>query len=199
MELFGRPFRVNAGMRVAITEVTSNGTSQAGRPIVGTNSYTDFLPSMNLVYEPIDDMLVRFAASKVMARPLLGNLSPSITAISVPNDGSVSGATLTVGNPQLNPFRSTNLDASVEWYFAPGGLISVAAFHKKIDSFPQTILFTAGLNEFADADTDFLSITAEGLNLTNQPSERYAYAGQEAVTQYSSSGPIYRIGARLRF
>lgn len=381
MELFGRPFRGNAGMRVAITEVTSNGTSQAGRAIVGTNTYTDFLPSMNLVYEPIDDVLVRFAASKVMARPLLGNLSPSITAISVPNDGSNSGATLTVGNPQLNPFRSTNLDASVEWYFAPGGLISVAAFHKQIDSFPQTILFTAGLNQFADADTitairaqftnaaqlnyidqgyaftarqfrdapggwlrgievsaqadftflpwifkyfgaqvnytyieselnyildpgvqsatgvqtspqvlgkgpflgvspqslnatlyfetkrfrarvsvanrkgysttypiaagacspgltnapanpsvagtecngplindfvysrgttnvdvsasysftDFFSITAEGLNLTNQPSERYAYAGQEAVTQYASSGPIYRVGARLRF
>ncbi|MGN5373346.1 hypothetical protein [Sphingomonas hankookensis] len=47
--------------------------------------------------------------------------------------------------------------------------------------------------------TDWLSISAEGLNLTNQPSERYAYQGQEAVTQYSAAGPIYRIGARLRF
>ncbi len=150
--IFGRPFRGNAGTRVALTGVVSNGTSTAGRPIVGTNDYTDYLPSLNLVYEPVDDVLVRFAASKVMARPLLGNLSPTLTAISVPQDGSLSGATLTVGNPKLSPFRSTNLDASAEWYFAPGGLISVAAFQKDIASFPQTVLFSAPLSDFADAE-----------------------------------------------
>ncbi|WP_423605728.1 TonB-dependent receptor [Sphingomonas sp. MS122] len=152
-ELFGRPFRGNAGTRVAITDVTSNGTTPAGRAIVGSNRYTDYLPSMNLVYEPVDDLLVRFGASKVMARPLLGNLSPSITAISVPNTGAVDGASLTIGNPKLNPFRSTNLDASVEWYFAPGGLISIAGFQKQIDSFPQTVLFAGKLSDFADAET----------------------------------------------
>jgi TonB-dependent receptor len=153
-ELFGRPFRGNAGTRVAITDVTSTGATTAGRPIVGTNKYTDFLPSINVVYEPIENLLVRISASKVMARPLLGNLAPTLTAISVPNAaGAVSGATLTVGNPKLQPFRSTNVDASVEWYFAPGGLISVAAFQKEIDSFPQTIFFTGPLSRFADAET----------------------------------------------
>lgn len=162
-ELFGRPFRGNAGTRVAITEVVSNGTSTAGRPIVGTNSYTDFLPSLNIVYEPVDKVVVRFAASQVMARPLLGNLSPTLTAISVPSDGTLSGATLTVGNPKLSPFRSTNFDASVEWYFAPGGLLSVAAFSKSISSFPQTILFSAPLSNFADAET----VTAIRAQFTN--------------------------------
>lgn len=152
-ELFGRPFRGNAGTRVAITEVTSTGMTSAGRPIVGTNEYTDFLPSLNVVYEPVDDLLVRVSTSKVMARPMLGNLAPTITAISVPNTGAVDGATLTIGNPQLEPFRSTNLDASIEWYFAPGGLLSIAAFRKDIDSFPQTIFFTAPLSNFADAET----------------------------------------------
>jgi len=153
-ELFGRPFRGNAGTRVAITDVTSTGATTAGRPIVGTNKYTDFLPSLNVVYEPIENLLVRVSASKVMARPLLGNLAPTLTAISVPNSSTAtSGATLTVGNPKLQPFRSTNFDASVEWYFAPGGLLSLAAFQKEIDSFPQTIFFTAPLNRFADAET----------------------------------------------
>ncbi|URW74377.1 TonB-dependent receptor [Sphingomonas donggukensis] len=161
--LFGRPFRGNAGTRVAITDVTSNGTTTAGRPIVGTNRYTDYLPSMNLVYEPIDNVIVRFAASKVMARPLLGNLSPTITALSVPNDGSTVGASLTVGNPKLKPFRSTNLDASFEWYFARGGLFSVALFQKDIESFPQTILFTGPLSNFADAAT-VAAITAQFTN-----------------------------------
>ena len=162
-ELFGRPFRGNAGTRVAITEVTSTGATTAGRPIVGTNEYTDFLPSVNVVYEPIENLLVRLSASKVMARPLLGNLAPTITAISVPNNGDTSGASLTVGNPQLEPFRSTNFDASVEWYFAPGGLLSLAAFQKEIDSFPQTIFFSAPLSTFADAE----SIAAIRAQFTN--------------------------------
>jgi TonB-dependent receptor len=152
-DLFGRGFRGNVGTRVAITDVTSFGTSQAGRPIVGRNSYTDWLPSMNLNYEVLKNLLVRFSASKVMARPLLANLSPTITSISIPSDGSVSGATLTVGNPKLSPFRSSNLDASIEWYFAPGGLLSVAAFEKNIDSFPQTVLYAASLSDLTDAAT----------------------------------------------
>jgi len=65
----------------------------------------------------------------------------------------VDGATLTIGNPQLKPFRATNLDASIEWYFAPGGLISIAGFQKEIDSFPQTIFYTASLSNFADPET----------------------------------------------
>jgi iron complex outermembrane recepter protein len=180
MQLFGRPFRGNAGMRAAITDVESTGNSQAGRPIVGTNKYTDWLPSMNLVYEPVDNLLLRFAASRVMARPLLGNLSPTITAISVPNDGSTQGASLTIGNPQLRPFRSSNLDASVEWYFAPGGLLSLAAFHKKIDSFPQTILFTAPLSTFADADT-ITAIRAQftNVNQTNYIDGNYAFTARQ--------------------
>lgn len=151
--LLGRPFRGNAGTRVAITDLTSNGTTPGGRPIAGTNKYTDYLPSLNLVYEPIDNVLVRFGVSKVMARPLLGNLSPSITAVSVPTTGEIVGATLTIGNPQLKPFRSTNMDASVEWYFAQGGLLSIAAFNKQIESFPQTVNFSAPLSQLVGADT----------------------------------------------
>ena len=44
-----------------------------------------------------------------------------------------------------------------------------------------------------------LSISAEGLNLTNQTSNRFAYDGQEAVSQYGSSGRVYRLGARFSF
>lgn len=151
-EIAGRPLRGNVGTRVAITDVRSEGRTTAGRPIVGTNKYTDFLPSLNLNYEPIDNLFVRFAASRVMSRPLLGNLSPSITAISIPNNGSLEGGSLTVGNPKLKPFYSNNIDVSLEWYFAPGGLLSVAGFQKNISSFPQTVLYAAPLSTFLDAE-----------------------------------------------
>ena len=151
-EIFGRSLRGNAGTRVAVTDVLSEGRTTAGRPVFGDNKYTDFLPSLNLVFEPVEDVLLRFGASRVMARPLLGNLSPTVSAISVPNTGATTGGSLTVGNPKLSPFYSSNLDASVEWYFQPGGLLSIAAFNKQISSFPQTILYSAPLSTFLDAE-----------------------------------------------
>jgi outer membrane receptor protein involved in Fe transport len=133
--------------------VESTGSTTAGRPLLGKNKYTDWLPSLNLVYEPVKDLLVRFGASRVMARPLLGNLSPSITAMSIPNSTDTSAiGSLTVGNPKLKPFYATNTDASVEWYFRPGSLVSLALFNKKIHSFPQTILFSAPLSRFLDPE-----------------------------------------------
>ena len=168
-ELFGAPLRGNAGTRIAVTEVDSFGETQAGRPIRGTNKYTDYLPSVNLNYEPLDNLILRFAVSQVMARPLLGNLSPTIQSISVPNDGNTVGGTLTIGNPKLSPFRSTNFDVSAEWYFAPGGLISIAGFSKEISSFPQTVLYEANLSEFADAET----IAAIRAQFTNPQQQAY--------------------------
>ena len=195
-ELFGRRLRGNGGTRVAITDLVSVGRTTAGRETVGTNKYTDWLPSLNLVYEPIDDVLVRFGASRVMARPLLGNLSPTITAISIPNNGSTIGGSLTVGNPKLKPFYSSNLDASVEWYFAPGGLLSIAGFQKKIDSFPQTVLFSAPLSTFLDPD----SIAALRAQFTNV--NQLAYIdndGEMTARQYRDAPGGYLRGFEISY
>jgi TonB-dependent receptor len=45
---------------------------------------------------------------------------------------------LVTGNPGLDPFRSTNLDASLEYYFGSDGLLSLAVFYKDIESFIST-------------------------------------------------------------
>jgi TonB-dependent receptor len=108
---------------------------------------------VNLAFEPIEDLVVRFGWAKVMARPLLGNLAPTITAISVPNEppGGSGVASITIGNPYLQPFRGKNYDFSVEWYFTEGGLLSAAYFTKDIASFPQTVIFDGPLSNFVDA------------------------------------------------
>lgn len=163
-EIFGRSLRGNAGTRVAFTDVTSTGTSQAGRPIIGRNSYTDWLPSMNLNYEIVHNLILRIGASKVMARPLLGNLSPTITSISIPSNGDNQGASFTIGNPKLAPFRSTNIDLSAEWYFTRSSLFSVAVFKKDVENFPQTVLFAAPLSQFVD-DATRAAIRAQYTNV----------------------------------
>jgi TonB-dependent receptor len=185
LDLFGGKFRGNAGMRVAKTDLVSAGHTTGGRETVGTNHYTDWLPSLNLVYEPVRNLLFRIAASKVIARPLLGNLSPTVTAISIPSNGDTSGGTLTVGNPKLSPFRSTNVDASVEWYFSKGGLISLAGFNKKIKSFPQTVLYSAPLSAFLDAD----SIAALKQQFTNANQLAYIDADNEFQARQFRDAP----------
>jgi len=173
MDLFGRPLRGNVGERYVETSVESTGNSTAGRPLTGNNKYSDWLPSLNLSYEPIDNVITRFAISNVMSRPQLGNLSPTISALTVPSfNGTATGGTMTIGNPKLSPFRATNIDASVEWYFAPGGLVSFAYFDKQIGSFPQTVVFEGVISDFLDPD----AVTALKAQLT-QPQVDYLNAG----------------------
>jgi TonB-dependent receptor len=148
-EVFGNRMFGNAGIRKAETRVKSLGftTALAGgspgpRPLLGLNDYEDDLPSMNLAYQFADDFIVRAGWAKVMARPLLANLSPSITGLTLQSAAGNIGS-VTVGNPQLSPFRATNTDLSFEWYFTEGGLLSIAVFRKEVDNFPQTVS-TAG-------------------------------------------------------
>jgi len=135
-EIAGMPFRGNVGVRYVKTEQASTGyVFTSGAPLKTTveREYTDTLPSMNLVLEPVDDFLIRFGAAKVMTRPNLGQLNPG-AAVSV----SGSNLTVTAGNPDLDPFRATSFDLSFEWYFAPESLLSLALFYKDVDSFVQT-------------------------------------------------------------
>ncbi|CAL1692663.1 hypothetical protein MMB232_02844 [Brevundimonas subvibrioides] len=149
--LFGRDLRGNVGVRQAYTGVDSAGFTNRGRAISADNNYDNTLPSMNLAYEVADDMVIRFGVAKVMSRPLLGNLAPSVTAFSVPNGlGATTGGSITIGNPKLSPFTATNYDLSFEWYFQPDALFSVAIFDKEVESFPQTLVGDGTLSSILD-------------------------------------------------
>ncbi len=84
-----------------------------------------------------DEVVVRFGAAKTMARPALLYLSPGVSG--GPTQYFDDGRTyaINMGNPQLEPFRSTNYDLSAEWYFQEGALLSAAVFYKDIDSYIQ--------------------------------------------------------------
>jgi TonB-dependent receptor len=130
-ELFGLEYSANAGIRYVRTQQRSSGLS-SGTAVTVERSYSDWLPSMNLALFPHDDLVIRFAASEVMTRPTLGNLTPG---------GSVDGFNyrITFGNPFLDPFRATAYDVAVEWYFAPQSIFSVALFRKDVASFPVSV------------------------------------------------------------
>jgi len=133
-ELLGLEYALNAGIRYVKTDQSSYG-------LVGTveatieRSYSDWLPSANIALFPTDNVIIRAAAAEVITRPTLGSLTPG---------GSADGFNFRVnsGNPFLEPFRATNYDLAIEWYFAPQALFSVAGFIKNVDSFTQTAAIT---------------------------------------------------------
>ncbi|QJU60731.1 TonB-dependent receptor [Sphingomonas sp. AP4-R1] len=137
------PIRGDVGIRYVHTQQDSFGyipvaaAAGAQYPTVGqrgdvNRSYTDWLPSVNLVAELTSKLQARFSAASVMSRAELGLLTPT-------SGVTVATRTGTVNNPFLDPIRADTYDAALEWYFAPGSLLSVAYFHKKIQSYIQQI------------------------------------------------------------
>ncbi len=129
--------RGDAGVRYAHTHQRSRGFVGTGTLVRVTRDYDDFLPALNAALDITPKITVRGSAARVMSRPSLGFLTPG---------GSIGTAqspfTATVGNPQLDPYRATNIDLSAEWYFGKGALLSAGYFHKDIGSFVQQISTT---------------------------------------------------------
>ena len=165
-DLLGRAFRGNVGVRFANTQITASGyapctatnaanNSSACEPFFGVASataaagdrflvksdvshdYDDVLPSLNMAWDIADSVVLRFGAAKTMARPTLTQMSPGVSGgpTGYFDDGRVFSINL--GNPKLEPFRSTNYDLSAEWYFSEGALLSAAVFYKDIESYIQ--------------------------------------------------------------
>jgi iron complex outermembrane recepter protein len=137
------PWRGNVGVRQVHTKLFASGysSSAGGTAVFGTNEYDDTLPSLNLSIDPIKDFTVRFGAAKVMARPQIGNTLAGANYLVPTTSLGASGPNFTasIGNVNLEPFRAYTYDLSLEWYFAPESLLSLALFYKDIDSYIQNL------------------------------------------------------------
>lgn len=93
-----------------------------------THDYTDVLPSANFKFDLTRELVGRFAVARAIARPDFSALGGSITADDITLTGNG-------GNPDLKPIRSTNVDAALEWYFAPRSLVSAGLFYIDLDNY----------------------------------------------------------------
>ena len=151
------PLRGNAGVRYVHTDQHSFGYVPVANPpgsqyptrgelAEADRTYSDWLPSANLVAELAPDLQLRLAAAKVMSRPDLGPLIPNSGVDAVGRRGSIA-------NPYLDPIRATTYDAALEWYFAPGSLLSVAYFRKDISTYIQRISSLIPFNQLGLPDS----------------------------------------------
>lgn len=169
-ELAGIPVSGNVGLRMVDSKQASTflqdvgGDIDAGaqlirddaglvsdqfRSVILQDTYTDYLPSLNLNFQVTDNTYVRFAAAKVMGRaPINEMFANSGTNISTPiaerdiDTGlvSVTGEAVLSGqadnSPFLRPFYANQFDLSFEHYFSEtDGAAVVALFYKDIQSF----------------------------------------------------------------
>ncbi|QNH13446.1 TonB-dependent receptor [Xanthomonas sp. SI] len=132
---FGVDVTGNVGVRAVHTDTTSDGYDTVGgvvQPSSASNDYTDVLPSATLNFLLDDARILRFSVAKVIARPPLDELRTG-RALDDPNT-TIGQLTGSGGNPQLNPFRATQLDLSYEWYFHKEALAALALYRKWVDS-----------------------------------------------------------------
>lgn len=118
------------------------------------NNYDDFLPSVNFKLNVTDDIIFRAAASQSLTRPELDQVTPRFTFGAL----SKAGSLVVANNPDLRPLKSTNLDASLEWYPAPATSLSIDLFQKNINGFfVQETLSGQTISSLPDTATgDFL-------------------------------------------
>jgi len=189
------PIRGNFGLRLIKTDMSSTGlvkevvaidpmdeTVVFSDPFDKTvnKTYWDVLPSFNITLDLADDVIARFAIAKTMSRPRVEDLSPATL------DVNPSILLVKEGNPDLDPFRATQYDANLEWYYNETSLVSAGIFYKDVESFIYTAVSAEPL--IVDGENVLDPNNGEPINLqTDKPinGEGGAVWGYELNLQHS--------------
>ncbi|MRV72648.1 TonB-dependent receptor [Duganella sp. FT92W] len=180
------PVDGNVGLRVVRTDMSATGytlfsppnAQVPGVPLIAAqsdkqsfdNSYTNYLPSLNLRMKAGSELQFRAAFAKGMTRPEFYQMQAyttlsqnvhthqdTVTKTTVLDSVDYSGNAR--GNPMLRPTQSSNIDLSAEWYFGRTSSLTMAVFNKRLKDIiiGRTTAYT--LNDNAGQPHDFL-ITA---------------------------------------
>lgn len=134
--------RGNFGLRYVHTEASSDyyafgsDGSYADTLTTDTANYSEMLPSVNVIFDVTEDVLVRVSAAQVLSRANYQDMF-SRSALNGYNDGTPGNEVLVKGNVGLEPFKASQADFSIEYYFDGDGLLSATYFIKDISSFTK--------------------------------------------------------------
>ncbi len=138
----GVPVDGDIGTRVVVTQNRLRGTTRNPdgtlSPTLGDEEYVDYLPDVSARVHFTDKLQLRLSRTEAVTRPGYNQINPALT-LSQGTEGGTVTFTGSGGNPGLQPIRSNNYDASLEWYFARAGSVSVAGFYRKINGFINTL------------------------------------------------------------
>jgi TonB-dependent receptor len=95
-------------------------------PIGVDTTYTNLLPSANLIYNLTDKASLRLSASQTVGRPEFREIAP-FSFYDFNRNANI------VGNPNLKQSKTTNFDLGYALYPSSGQVFSVSAFYKHFD------------------------------------------------------------------
>lgn len=137
-EIAGVGIKSEAGVRVVRVNRDLRGQSRIGDVITDidqSTSETNVLPSATATIGWRENLQSHLSVGKTITRPEFGALNPSLSLIAPTVNVAGSGG---AGNPLLEPTKSTNLDATLEYYFKKNGYAQIALFHRDIDGYQQS-------------------------------------------------------------
>ena len=153
----------NVGVQYLDIEQTSSGFGTytgpdlyvLATPIIDGDSYSEWLPSLNMTYDFDNGHLLRFAASKTMSRPRMDDMrsnqqvsfSFNLAQINStdPRNSSWSGS---AGNARLRPLEANQFDFAWDWYYADDGIFSAAVFYKDLKNWHRSGQFIGNFEQF---------------------------------------------------
>ncbi|WGM32823.1 TonB-dependent receptor [Brevundimonas sp. NIBR11] len=127
----------NSGSFLAVASTAAgNVQGYVQSPVFVQRDRTDWFPNLTLRHAFSDDLIGRFALTRAISRPDYVDVAPRILETT---DGGRT--TVSRGNPNLESTLSNNVDAGLEYYLRPLGVISVNAFYKDLEDFRYTLTF----------------------------------------------------------
>jgi len=134
-----------AGLRVETTDFESSAPSVSRTGAVttarGHNGYADVFPNLTLRQAFTPNLILRTALSRAINRPNFPQIAPRVLETTEGNTVRVE-----FGNPDLKPTLSNNVDAGLEYYIRPLGVISVNGFYKDLSDYRYTLTSTGFYN-----------------------------------------------------
>ncbi|MGE7204677.1 TonB-dependent receptor [Sphingomonas sp. NPDC019816] len=122
----------------ALSLTTRTNPNPTPTPTQSTTDYLKFLPSVNIAYSITPEFIVRGSVAQVISRPRYQDLAAAVSQNDVTNDAGG-------GNPNLQPYESTNYELTAEWYPRAGSLVAVELFRRDISNY---IINTISQSEF---------------------------------------------------
>ena len=134
--------KATVGVRYESAQQSVNAFDVAGTVLAAPRIDNDyFLPAGTLTWNFAEDMQLRLAGSKTIARPQFRELAPQQYS------DTESDRTL-IGNPFLKDSELINAEARYEWYPNRKDRFSAAGFYKHIDSPIEAYSFIGGGGSF---------------------------------------------------
>ena len=152
----GRKFTVMAGLRMEYTNLETSGFNwnidENGDETLDPtgkfkNDYVSWLPSFLVKWDATDDLKVRASYTKTLARPKYSHLVANASY-----NTEESPVEITLGNPDLKPITSHNVDLSADYYFKSVGLVSAALFYKRVKDYSVNLTRDMAYGNYAEAE-----------------------------------------------